>query len=108
MARIRVTRQLGGLQARVSQMTERGQYAVVNQAHADMNNYVPMLSSDLRVQSQVTADGKSVIWNAPYARRHFYNQMVNYTTPGTGPRWDLKAKSIHLDSWRRVAEAAMR
>lgn len=108
MAKIKVTKQLTGVEVRLNQMTKRGQHALVNQVYADSNMYVPMLSGDLRNQSSVALDGKSIIWHAPYARRHFYNQMVNYTTPGTGPRWDLKAKSIHLESWRRVAEAAMR
>lgn len=108
MARIRVRRNLGGVQVRASQMIERGQHALVNQVYADANMYAPMKSSDLRNQSQIGSDNKSIVWNAPYARRHYYNQMVNYTTPGTGPKWDEKAKSIHLESWARVAKAAMR
>lgn len=108
MARLRVNRNLTGVQVRVNQMIERGQHALVNQVYADTNQYAPMRSSDLRNQSQIGSDGKSITWNAPYARRHYYNQMVNYTTPGTGPKWDEKAKSIHGDSWVRVVEAAMR
>lgn len=108
MARIKVTKQLTGVTTRLNQMTKQGQYALVNQVHADSNMYVPMLSSDLRNQSTIALDGKSIIWNAPYARRHYYNQMSNYSTPGTGPKWDQKAKSIHLKSWERVAKAAMK
>lgn len=108
MARIKVSKKLTGVGVRINDMTQKGQRAFVNQVYADTNRYAPMLSGDLRNQSSIAIDGKSIVWNVPYARRHFYNQMVNYTTPGTGPRWDLKAKSIHLESWRRVAEAAMR
>lgn len=89
-------------------MTKKGQYALANQMHTDSNNYAPMLSGDLRTQSQVSADNKTVVWNAPYARRHYYNLMANYSTPGTGPKWDEKAKSIHLESWKSVAKAAMK
>lgn len=105
--RVRVSNNLRGVTTRVNQMTERGQHALVNQVYADSNMYAPLLSSDLRNQSQIANDLKSITWNTPYARRHYYNQMVNYTTPGTGPKWFEKAKSIHLDSWKRVAEAAM-
>lgn len=108
MARIRINRNLTGVQVRANQMIERGQHALVNQVYADTNLYVPMKSTDLRTQSQIASDEKSIVWNTPYARRQYYNQMVNYTTPGTGPKWDEKAKSIHKESWARVAKAAMR
>lgn len=108
MVRIRINRNLRGVEARLNQMVERGQHALVNQVYADANLYAPMKSSDLRNQSQIASDEKSIVWNSPYARRQYYNQMVNYSTPGTGPKWDQKAKSIHLESWKRVAKAAMR
>lgn len=107
MARIRITRQLGGVQARATELVAKGQFAMANQVMADANLYAPMLSSDLRNQSQISADYKSITWNSPYARRHYYNQFVNYTTPGTGPKWDEKAKGIHMESWKRVIEVAM-
>jgi len=108
MVRLRVNRNLTGVQVRASQMVERGQYALVNQVYADSNMYAPVLSSDLRNQSQVANDGKSITWNAPYARRQYYNVGANFTAPGTGPKWDQKAKAIHGDSWKRVTERAMR
>lgn len=108
MARIRVRRQLNGLQARATQLVAKGQFAMANQVYADANMYAPMLSGDLRNQSQIAHDLKSITWNTPYARRHYYNQFVNYTTPGTGPKWGDKAKGIHMESWKRVIKAAMR
>lgn len=108
MVQIRINRNLTGIEARLSQMVGRGQHAFVNQVYADANIYAPMKSSDLRNQSQIASDGKSIVWNTPYARRQYYNQFVNYSTPGTGPKWVEKAKSIHLESWLRVAKAAMR
>lgn len=93
---------------RVRSMNERGQYALINQVHADMNPYVPMLTGDLRNQSSMALDGKSIIYNVPYARKQFFNQHSKYTTPGTGPRWDLKAKSIHGKSWERITKKAMK
>src|SRR5690625_1290661 len=82
-------------------------YIMANQVHADMNPYVPMLTGDLRNQSTIATDGKSIYYNVPYARYQFYIQHSRYTTPGTGPRWDLKAKAIHGASWARVAGRAM-
>ena len=108
MARVKVTKDLGRIPGRLEQMTKRGQYALVNQVHADMDPYVPRLSSDLANQSTIAIDGKSIIYHVPYARRRFYEPASRYTTPGTGPRWDKKAAAIHGDSWARVAKAAMK
>jgi len=108
MAHVKMTKDLTGIPVRVSQMTKLGQYALINQVHADMNSYVPMLTGDLRNQSTMALDMKSIIYNVPYSRKQFYTQHSNYTTPGTGPRWDLKAKAIHGDSWARVAGKAMK
>lgn len=113
--RVKVTKNLKGIPVRVNQMTKLGQYALANQVHADSNRYAPLLSGDLRNQSYVTADNKQVVWNVPYAKAQYYGQVGKgrypvrrYTTPGTGPKWDEKAKSIHRTSWERVAKAAMK
>ena len=106
--RVNVKTDLKGVPKRVSQMTKLGQYALANQVHADSNRYAPLLTGDLRNQSSVSTNGKSVIWNVPYARRQYYNYGARFTTPGTGPKWDEKAKSIHLRSWERITEKAMK
>lgn len=80
----------------------RGRYALANQALGDMNQFVPMRDNILRQTGHVNSDATEVIWNTPYARRMFYVQMYNYTTPGTGPRWDLKAKARYMSDWERV------
>lgn len=106
--KVDIRKDLKGVIPRVNQMTQRGQYVFVNQVHSDMNPYVPARSYDLRNQSSVSLDYKSVIYNVPYAKPLFYNQYRNYTTPGTGPRWDLKASAIHMRSWERVVKRAMK
>lgn len=108
MADVNVTVDLKGVPVKVDRMTKQGQYALINQVHSDMNPYVPALNYDLRNQSTMALDMKSIIYNVPYAAYQFYIQHSNYTTPGTGPRWDLKAKSIHGASWARVAGKAMK
>jgi hypothetical protein len=105
---VNVTAQLGGINAKVKKMVKLGQFALANQVHADSNMYAPMLSTDLRNQSNISADNKQIVYNTPYARRQYYNQFINYTTPGTGPKWDQKAKSIHKNDWLRITEEAMR
>lgn len=105
---IKVTKDLSRIPRRVNTMTKLGQYALVNQVHADMDNYVPRLRSDLANQSTIALDGKSIIYHVPYARRRFYEPAKRYTTPGTTARWDLKAKAIHGKSWERVTKRAMK
>lgn len=106
--RVNVKKDLKGIPVKTRKMTRLGQYALVNQAHADMNNYVPFLDGNLRNQSTISLDSKSIIWNVPYARRQYFNYGAKFTTPGTGPKWDSKALVIHRDSWIRVLEKAMK
>lgn len=106
--RVNVTKDLKGIPVKLNRMTKLGQYALVNQVHADMNPYVPALSYDLRNISSIGIDGKSVQYNVPYARKQFFVPAKKYTTSGTGPRWDLKALSIHRDSWIRITKKAMK
>lgn len=107
MIRVNVRAHLRGVQGKVDEMVRLGQFAFANQVHADSNLYAPMKSTDLRNQSNVTADNKQIVYNTPYSRRQYYNQYANYTTPGTGPKWDQKAKSIHIKDWEKITKRAM-
>jgi len=80
MLSINIKKDLSGIPRRVNQMTKQGQYPLVNQVHADSNQYVPMLTSDLRNQSSIGLDGKSIHYNVPYAKRQYHTQFSNYTT----------------------------
>lgn len=108
MLKFNVERNLKGIPIRVDKMTKEGQYAFVNQVHADMDPYVPMLSGDLRTQSTIGIDGKSIHYNVPYAKKRFYEPASSYTTGGTTFRWDLKARAIHMASWVNVTKKAMK
>lgn len=105
--RITVATDFKGVYKKADLMMDKGQYALANQVHADSNIYAPAKSYDLRNQSYVKPDNKQVIWNVPYARRQYYNQFSRYTTPGTGPKWDQKAKGIHIRSWLKITKGAM-
>lgn len=74
-----------------------GQKWMANQALIEMQPYVPLRNNSLRDSGTVSSDGKSIQWHTPYARTQFYgivngHRIRNYTTPGTGKRWDLRTK----------------
>ena len=95
---------LGGVTRKLSQANlNRGQYAMANQMLSDMNQFVPKKESSLRTTGHVSDGGSEIIWNTSYARKHFYAPgNWKYTTPGTGPRWDLKAKTIYMNDWTKA------
>lgn len=84
----------------------RGLYALTNQAHMDMDKYVPKRQGHLRQDS--FAQKNRITYVAPYAKAQFRGvvgrgyPVRNYTTPGTTKRWDLKAKGLHIDDWRNA------
>ncbi|MEN2467890.1 minor capsid protein [Ornithinibacillus sp. JPR2-1] len=78
---------------------KRGRHALANQALADMNPFVPMKDGILRQTATIDIDGTGINYNTPYANRMFKYYMYNYTTPGTGPRWDMKAKRLFMSDW---------
>ncbi|MBC2190533.1 minor capsid protein [Listeria booriae] len=97
---VKVNINLDGVKKKLGKKNlEKGKYALANQALADMNQFIPADSYLLRQVGAVAADGSTLIWKTPYAKRLFYNQFSNYTTPGTGPRWDLEAKSMFMSDW---------
>jgi len=82
------------------------EYAIANQAMLDMERFVPLRDGDLRGSGHVS--GNQIVYNTVYTRAQFYGSSYNkhrsfkfskYTTPGTGPRWDLKAKGMYGDKW---------
>lgn len=78
----------------------RGRYAAANQAMADMSPFVPFKEGDLR--QKVSANERAIVYHSKYAKRQFYRVARNYSTPGTGRRWDLKAKSTFKGSLKKA------
>lgn len=97
---------LKGLEKKLSPTSlKRAQYNVATQAEIDLRKHVPRKHGDLRAHVSITSDGV-IAWNALYARAQFYGTngkaiFRNYTTPGTGKRWDLQKKN-YIDRWKRV------
>ncbi|ASV67576.1 minor capsid protein [Cytobacillus kochii] len=79
-----------------------GQRTLANQAAADMNQFVPMDEGNLRQAMSIAVDGSGIEYHQKYAARLFYMYMHNYTTPGTGPRWDMKAKNLYMNDWNKA------
>lgn len=77
---------------------------VAGQMLMDMTPFVPMSNAKSRgtLRGSAHLNGNVLSWNTPYARRRFYEENVNFTTPGTGARWDNRAKAVNMDSWLRV------
>ncbi|GEP75465.1 MULTISPECIES: minor capsid protein [Weissella] len=81
---------------------QKAKLALTSQMGKDMEKYVPLRKGPLRANLTITPDRLS--YGEVYARAQFYgtNGIVsfhNYTTPGTGPRWDRKASKDYMDSW---------
>lgn len=65
-----------------------GRFAATTAAE-DMEPYVPRREGGLRTSAII--EPFKVIYKAPYAVFQFLGRYGNYTTPGTGRRWDEKA-----------------
>lgn len=64
-----------------------------------MDKYVPRRDDNLR--TIVDIDQNSITYESDYASYQYYGQrqdgshkVRNYTTPGTGPRWDRRMMTI--------------
>lgn len=62
-----------------------GRFAASTAAH-DMERYVPYREGALR--SSAVVEPFKVRYNAPYAKYQYNGRFKEYTTPGTGSKWD--------------------
>lgn len=106
MARVKVD--LSGVNKKLSTGNmQSAKYAMMNQMLMDMQPFVPNDQGTLQSTGYVGADKNSLEWNTPYAKAQFYGTngkavFKNYTTPGTGKRWDLRAKGLYMSDWQKV------
>lgn len=99
---VSVTVDLSGVRQKLSpQAQARGKYNMASRMLSTMNeNFVPMEQGNLRAFSHVDQGGDALTWNMPYAKPQYYAPGGwNYTTPGTGPYWDKKAKGVFMNDW---------
>ncbi|EAE1303604.1 minor capsid protein [Listeria monocytogenes] len=106
---IKVRVDLSKAKGNVKKAKERGQFALINQAAADIALYVPFLSGDLSNQYVIMND-KEIMWTSIYARRLYNGINFNFTLthhPLAGPKWDQRAKVDKLENWIAVAQKAV-
>ena len=70
-----------------------------NTCYRYMDKYVPKDNGILR--ENVTIDSNSITYEQQYAHAQYIGevnggQVVNYTTPGTGPYWDKRMVSAEI------------
>lgn len=105
---VKITVDLKGATRKLSEQNfTRGRIAMASQMLMDMDRLIPYKDGSLRASGHMASDGSELSWSTVYARAQFYgtNGIVtfqSYTTPGTGKRWDEKAKAQYGDNWRKV------
>lgn len=105
-ANIRI--ELDSVRAKLSpQAMTNGRRALANEALADMHPFVPKKEGHLRMAVSIALDGSEIIYSMPYAKAQFYGVSKRASwnkgkQPGTGPRWDLKAKGLYMSKWERA------
>ena len=90
----------------------KGRLAIANQYMMEMEQFTPRRSGELRVSAHVVGTGEAIRWTPVYARAQFYGTngravFRNYTTPGTGKRWDEPGKTNALPKINRIAMKVM-
>lgn len=109
---IKVTVDLSGVKTKLgSNNIKVAKYAMMNDMLRDMQPFVPNDTGTLQETGAISSDEKSLFWNTPYARAQFYGTngkaiFKNYT-PGTGPRWDKRAKSLYMSDWVKAFERGL-
>ena len=100
--------EISGVRAKVSEKAfENGRFALGNQMMSDMDPFVPRKDGTLRQSVHLSSNAKEIIYQTPYAARQFYQQAYNYSTPGTGSRWDLKAQGMFMSAWVKAFTKGM-
>jgi hypothetical protein len=108
---MRVTVDVGGLDARIDAMARRGLWAASEQALTDNNFYIPARDWFLRNSSEGASDTEHghLVWATPYARRRHYEpaNVSRDVNPNATRLWTQVAKRNHLQDWAKAAEKAM-
>lgn len=111
--RFKVTTELDGLNRLKSErVKKRAGFATLQLMQRQMEPLVPMRgdnATNLRGSSYLDQEQNAIIYNKIYARSQFYgfitdkdggqHRIRHYTTDGTGRRWDLRGKQLHMAEW---------
>lgn len=80
------------------------QYSLANKVVKDTERFVPMREGHLRSNVALLSSGQTIRYGIAYATYQYHKKYRNYTTAGTGPRWDMVAKGKYLSSWRNLVQ----
>ncbi|EOB4980237.1 minor capsid protein [Listeria monocytogenes] len=106
---IKVKIDLSKAKSNINNAKKGAQFALINQAAADISLYVPFLEGNLSNQYVIQND-KEIMWTSIYARWQYNGINFNFTLthhPLAGPKWDQRAKIDKLDTWIEVAQKAV-
>ena len=95
--------------AKVEGAWKKGLFALSSQILGDCNQYVKYQHGTLESSSHSHSklgEGK-LIWATKYAKRQYW-EIKTSLTPGRTWKWCETAKRKHKDTWRRIAEKALR
>lgn len=104
---VRMKKDLSGVNKKLGPAAmKRAENGLGEQVTKDMFPYVPKGKTKRLSKGVWNPAIKASVYDTPYARKQFNAPGGwKYTTPGTGPRWDKKAKAKHGKSWsNRVAK----
>ncbi|WP_054634820.1 minor capsid protein [Thalassobacillus sp. C254] len=113
MINFKTTLQVGGIAKLIKTSIEGGQKELDSQVLKDSNFYAPHDQGDLiesGVRNSKPGDGK-IMWSTPYSRRLYYNPQYNFSkdrNPNASGLWFENAKSMHLPSWLKISQDAIR
>lgn len=105
----KVSVDLTGVHKRIKTGKEKAQFALDTQVLKDSNYYIPKVEGTLETSSFTASqlgDGK-VIWDAPYARKLYWNPQYNFSkdvNPNARGLWFEEAKSVNLADWEKIAK----
>lgn len=95
--------------AKVEGAWKKGLFALSAQVLGDCNQYVKYDQGQLEKSSEEHSklgEGR-LIWQTPYAKRQYW-EIQTSLTPGRTWKWCETAKRKCKDTWRRIAEKALR
>lgn len=131
---VRIQVDVAGLNRLVTNLSNKqvAKYKMATQMVSDMDQYVPRRTGSLRSSGIPDRSGDYLVWRMSYAHAQYYGTFgkrrgfvsdkqrrfffankdlllsrKGYTTAGTGPYWDKKAKAVKGNDWARVYARAL-
>ncbi|QWG42893.1 minor capsid protein (plasmid) [Bacillus mycoides] len=113
MIRVNVQSDIGMIENKVLEATNKAQFALDQQVLKDSNYFIPKDTGELERSSiRFSRPGEGHIeWNTPYARRNFYGVNFNFShdiNPNATSLWFEHAKARNVTDWARLVEETIK